>query len=111
MGMYTELVLNAGLTNLTPEVKALLTALVQGWSTSRHSWMLRTGSHYFVPDSTSQFITLDYTSACYLSIRTDLKNYDNDIDLFCDWVAPLRLRWLRRVQALRGGRRSHPAVL
>lgn len=97
--MYTELVLNVSLRDLPKDVEETLDAMMACelpkvcpdhplFKTDRASYMLRTASHYFIPESTSAFIKLEYTSSKYLSVRTDLKNYGSEIELFCDWLAP-----------------------
>lgn len=105
MGMYTELVLNVGLKHDIPaDVLTVLRAMTAGegrdltetpkhplFSTDRWSFMLRSGSFYFVPKSTTELVESfpeDPHPTRHLSVRTDLKNYGNEIDLFVDWLAP-----------------------
>jgi hypothetical protein len=95
MGMYTELVLNVSLTyGVSEEVVETLSRLVEGsdnWSTvpdhaffrtPRFKWALSSGSFYFTPYSTSKF------EKKYLSVRSDIKNYNNEFEHFLDWIAP-----------------------
>jgi len=100
MGMYTELVLNvevrkdAGqdvldcLYNMVnngeqakPPAKDEENAL---FKTDRWRFMLKTGSFYFTPFSTSAYRELQ--GNFYLSIRTDLKNYSGEIEKFLEWL-------------------------
>lgn len=56
--------------------------------TTRWASMLRCDSYYF-DYQTHYSITYDKISAaCYLSGVSNLKNYDNEIDLFLDWIGP-----------------------
>lgn len=107
MGMYTELVMNVELKSSMPDnVLAVIRAMAEGegdtlnrgilpshplFSADRWTYMLRSGSFYFVPTSATilieNFSDTDHPTR-HLSVRTDLKNYDNEIDLFADWIAP-----------------------
>ena len=102
MGMYTELVMNVGLKDDTPQgVIDLLKAMVAGdgftlkppkayeheplFSTDRWRHMLKSCSYYFIPESNSKIIE---ANGRYVSIRCDLKNYDGEIGKFADFIAP-----------------------
>lgn len=103
MGMYTELVLNVTISSDAPEeVVTMLRAMANRdvepgdlprpdhpfFKTGRWSALMAASSHYFIPFALSEMRSLDYTSYHYLSTRSDLKNYDNEIDLFIDWLTP-----------------------
>jgi len=103
MGNYTELVLNVTIKGGTPpDVIDLLRAMANRevdltdlptpdhpfFKTDRWPMLMSCSSHYFIPFSLSKMESPDYVSDHYLSTRSDLKNYDNEIDLFAEWVAP-----------------------
>ena len=103
MGMYTELVLNVGLSDTVPkDVIVILRYMLSRegekptgghdlFSPGRWEWMLRSGSFYFVPEAQSKLIENfpEQESPTYhLSIRCDLKNYSNEIESFLSWIAP-----------------------
>ena len=50
--------------------------------------MLRMDSYYFSADTNSTLRFDDISNAYYLCIRTNLKNYDNEITEFIDWIKP-----------------------
>jgi hypothetical protein len=99
--MYTELVLNLTLKRSTPpEALAVLRHLANQdeepaalpdhpfFKTPRWGMVMQCSSHYFVPFALSKLHTTGYTDEFYLSTRSDLKNYANEIDLFVDWLTP-----------------------
>lgn len=101
MGMYTELVLNLTIkSDAPPEALAVLRQLANGddepkklpdhpfFKCPRWSMVMQCSSHYFVPFSLSKLHSTSYTDDYYLSTRSDLKNYDDEIDLFVDWLRP-----------------------
>ena len=101
MGMYTELVLNIELRdNISGAALAVLCGMVNGadntvpdrshelFDTDRWRWMLRSGSHYFIPEATAKLLSYDYCSAKHLSVRCDLKNSSGEIEAFLEWLAP-----------------------
>lgn len=101
MGMYTELHFNAELKQETPQrVLDTLAAMTRAQSgsfdppddhplfrTSRWRMMLLSDSYYFAGDTSS---TLNYDTANFwtLSVRCNLKNYDDEIGHFIDWIMP-----------------------
>jgi len=99
MGMYTELVLSTRIKN-DPEVVEVLKCMC-GLSEQPatlpdhplfacHRWrMLFTcSSYYFVPRS-MQLFEFDNIGQCWVLItRADLKNYDDEIEKFLDWINP-----------------------
>lgn len=101
MGMYTELVMNVGLKDIDADTARLLRAMIEHngllddlpkpdhplFSTPRWAFMLNSGSFYFVPFGASKFVE-SFPGTQHISIRTDFKNYDDEINLFADWIAP-----------------------
>ena len=101
MGMYTELHLNAELRKDTPAgVVRLLDAMCDGatepapgleipghalFRTIRWPYMLCCASYYFAAQTHSE-VYRDPLGLLYLCIRCNLKNYDNEIELFLDWI-------------------------
>lgn len=105
MGMYTELVMNVSLEDdMDEDVANLLKRMIDCdpintppesvkdhplFATDRWRYMLNTGSFYFVPAGNSKMVEHDQGRKIrHISIRTDLKNYSDEIDLFADFVAP-----------------------
>jgi len=103
--MYTELVMNVSLKDDMPEgVAKLLKAMIDGsdnieplaeyaehqlFATSRWRFMLNTGSFYFVPAGASKLVEHNYGRILrHLTIRTDFKNYENEIEKFADFIGP-----------------------
>lgn len=95
MGMYTELVLKAEVKDDAPEsVKAILGFLFNGedrptvtpehpfFSCERWSMIGRCSSYYHVPWNASAY------REAYIFSRSDLKNYEGEIEKFLDWVRP-----------------------
>jgi hypothetical protein len=102
MGMYTELVVGIALKEDAPlDVIQALRYMVGDstdappplehalFATSRWPLMLRCGSYYFqVPDPVS-VMRYDYIRrAWWLSVRSSFKNYEDEVVLFMDWIAP-----------------------
>ena len=103
MGMYTELVCAFNLRKDVPQnvidILQYMTMTRSGenlnfqlpdhplFSTARWSTMLCCDSFYFPGESHSQ---LEYDSIIgwWMTIRCNLKNYDNEIQKFIDWVRP-----------------------
>lgn len=103
MGMYTELHFNVELKEDTPaEVIELLGKMVKGevsphlnklpshplFAAARWQWMLRSDSYYFNADTNSTLRFDKIPNAYYLCIRCNVKNYDNEIEKFVDWIKP-----------------------
>jgi len=95
MGMHTELVIKADTkTDLPPIVDSVLQHLFNGanepdalpdhafFSCYRWSMVGRCSSYYHVPWADSKY------SEGYIFSRSDLKNYDDEIELFIDWIKP-----------------------
>ncbi len=58
------------------------------FATDRWRWMLRSCSHYFTPMTVFCFERNDIAKSWSLIVRCDLKNYDNEIEKFIDWLSP-----------------------
>lgn len=104
MGMYTEFHFNVELKKDTPlEVLRILRFMTGQESFSseelslpdhylftldRWKYMLRTDSYYF-PAQTFSKLYLDKSfNTYYLNIRCNLKNYNQEIQHFIDWIKP-----------------------
>lgn len=101
MGTYTEFHYNAELRRDIPEdIRAILDFMVGNredepttkpehplFSASRWRFMLRCDSYYFDADTHST-LRDDEQGGAYLCIRCNLKNYDDEIEKFCEWVRP-----------------------
>ena len=101
MGMYTEFHYNTELKEDTPaNVIDLLKFMV--WDTDkepedlpehelflcgRWRFMLQCDSFYF-DAATHSTLCKDRFGGTYLCIRCSLKNYEQEISKFCDWVKP-----------------------
>ena len=101
MGMYTELHFNSALRRDTPaEIIAILEFMTSGkgrppllpnhplFQSERWEYMLHSDSYYFDADTVSTLRFDDIAKSYYLCIRCNLKNYDNEIKKFIDWVIP-----------------------
>lgn len=95
MGMYTELVLKCEVVDDLPEsVKAVLEFLFNGgkepaeipahdfFKCGRWRMIGKCSSYYHTPFALSRF------SDGHIFSRSDLKNYDNEIEKFLAWVRP-----------------------
>lgn len=102
MWMYTELIFWATLKKDTPpeviEVlqnmigeKETITKFPFAWE--RASYMLRCSSYYF---GTNQHASLEFNdigNQYKISTRSNLKNYDSEIENFLDWIKPYIEQW------------------
>ena len=101
MGMYTELHFNSELKQDTPEsvIKILEFMLGNGeepaelpnhelFDTTRWRGMLKGDSYYFDADTHSTLRFDDISKSYYLCVRCNVKNYDDEIEKFIDWVMP-----------------------
>lgn len=102
MGMYTEFHFNAELKQNVPlEVVAVLRFMLSNakeyvgdlpdsplFETDRWRWMLQMSSYYFPADTGSTLRFDSISKSYFLSIRCNLKNYDNEIDKFVEWITP-----------------------
>ena len=95
MGMYTELLLKCGIVpNLNTNVKDVLEFLFnrgkepntlpkhEFFTLSRWTLIGRCSSCYHIPSP------VNYYNENVLFSRSDIKNYEDEIDLFLDWVNP-----------------------
>jgi hypothetical protein len=102
MGMYTELHFNASLLRSVPkEVINVLQYMIDGdilesietpdhplFEADRWGIMLRCDSYYFDADTHSTLRFDEIHNGYYLCIRSNLKNYDGEIEKFIDWIHP-----------------------
>lgn len=104
MGMYTELHFNSELRESIPastlnilkymvdgECESIMTELIPChplFNTERWRFMLNCDSYYFDADTHSTLRFDEVSKTFYLCIRTNLKNYDNEIEHFIDWIMP-----------------------
>lgn len=95
MGMYTELVIKCDLIDDLPDkvVEVLNFLFLEGdepqnlpdhdfFSLENWSSIGRCSSYYHIP------ATLNFFDGEYLFSRSDLKNYEYEIDRFIDWISP-----------------------
>jgi len=96
MGMFTELVLKCDVRpNISDEVKSVLNFLFNDrtkipevlpdhpfFGLPRWSLIGSSSSYHHIPWSDSKY------SEHYLFSRSDLKNYDSEIEQFIDWFSP-----------------------
>lgn len=108
MGMYTELVCAFELDSQLPQQVINILSYMVGetdddildeygipdhplFKTNRWDFMLTSDSYYF-DGVTNSGLTIDYLikdkPMYYLSIRCNLKNYDDEIEKFIDWIKP-----------------------
>lgn len=96
MGMYTELIFGARLKKQTPQtIIDALTELVDGSYDGVNGVInlgrnpLRGGSYYFGVCAPVSKIWMDEITGQYvISTRGNIKNYDNDIEIFLEWIKP-----------------------
>ncbi len=105
MGMYTELVFGARLRSDIPKkVEKVLKYLVSErmnvpeellgiehpfFQSERWQWIFKGGSYYFGIHRPHSIFEWDDISKSYsLSTRSSIKNYDNEIEKFLDWIKP-----------------------
>lgn len=99
MGMYTELVVSAEIKPIEEIIDTL--KVMAGLSdkfvklpehplfkTSRWRCLFNSSSHYFVPRSVCLLEYDDISASWILIVRSDLKNYEHEIELFIDWIRP-----------------------
>lgn len=101
MGMYTELHYNTALkvdvpNNVLDVLRYMLGETEEKpeipehdlFNTTRWPNMLRSDSYYFDGDTHSTLRHDDNTDTHYLCVRCNLKNYDDEIFLFVNWIRP-----------------------
>lgn len=105
MGMYTEIVVSTRLKSLPPLVFDALNAMCGKGSldedqekrlAEQHAlfkaprWraLFTCSSYYFVPKAMCLLEFEEIGKSWCLIVRADLKNYDNEIELFFDFIRP-----------------------
>ena len=102
MGMYTELNIGVAFKEDTPSsvINILKHMLNEDepdyyeltdhplFKTARWNLMLVCDSYYFDGQTDSSLIYDDISNQYYLNVRCNLKNYDNEIDKFMDFIQP-----------------------
>lgn len=99
MGMYTELIFGAKLKKETPEqvINALMFIIGDvkekpkdfPFSDGRIEWMLCGSSYYFgISESVNKMWFDDITKSYHISSRCNIKNYENEIEDFLEWIKP-----------------------
>ena len=101
MGMYTELVLKCEISADSPQsVKAIIKHMFAGgdepgeipehdfFKCDRWKCVGAMSSFYHHPAVVNSVPEFDYTDSFYVFSRSDLKNYDDEISKFVDWVTP-----------------------
>lgn len=102
MGMYTALHYNSELNKDTPQPVIDILKFMVGdvedepkklpkhplFETERWRFMLRMDSYYFDEDTHSTLRYDKIGESYYLNIRSNLKNYDSEIEKFIDWIMP-----------------------
>ena len=102
MGMYTELIFGAALKESTPDnVINIIKKMVDRnlnidvelpnhvfFNTKWGSSIMRMTSYYFPGTHSPTFWKDDISKLWYLHFRSNIKNYDNEIDKFLDWIKP-----------------------
>lgn len=101
MGMYTELFVKVALKEDTPEsIINIIQYLVGGveltadvgehllFTKPRWEFVLCSASYYHQPFTTTNFKYDDIAKQWYLCSRSDLKDYDGEIEAFFDWLSP-----------------------
>ena len=100
MGNYTELVLGVELTSEPTVIDTLKRMLDNNaknkvvtinhplFSTTRWAYMLLGDSYYFDGQTDSKLVYDTTSKSYYLNVRCNLKNYDDEIGKFLDWLCP-----------------------
>ena len=101
MGMYTEIIFGAGLKKDTPKnVIGVLQRMIDGedlvdnlpdheFFKSQRTWLIRSGGSYYFPGCIEpKFWFDDISKNWFLHFRTNIKNYDSEIEKFLDWIKP-----------------------
>lgn len=101
MGMYTELVLKCRIKESAPDsVKAVINHLFCGaddpetlpahpfFGLTRWNCIGGMSSFYHHPAVVNSVPKFDFTDSNYIFSRSDIKNYDGEIESFIDWIKP-----------------------
>lgn len=101
MGMYTELVLKCRIKENSPDsVKAVINHLFCSadapetlpehpfFGLTRWHCIGGMSSFYHHPEVVNSVPKFDFTDSNYIFSRSDIKNYDGEIEAFIDWIKP-----------------------
>lgn len=91
MGMYTELIFGCSLKEDTPnEVIERLDRMINDPDFfSDFNFIFRGGSYYFGVNKPVSSLRKDYISGQWvISTRSNIKNYNNEIERFLYWIKP-----------------------
>ncbi len=104
MGMYTELVCAFKLKQETPkDIIDILRFMARHedieeyelnipddefFKCARWKWLFTSDSYYFSGDTHSTVRYDDISKSYYVTIRSNLKNYDDEIHKFLKWIKP-----------------------
>lgn len=99
MGMYTELIFGATLKKDTPnEVIEALKYMIGETKEKpvnfplpdgRCEWLFQGGSYYFaINNSVTKMWLDDIDKQWHISTRSNIKNYENEIETFLEWIKP-----------------------
>jgi hypothetical protein len=99
MGMYTELIFGAELKKDTPnEVIEALKYMLGETETKpinfplpdgRCEWLFQGSSYYFaINNSVNKMWFDDIDKRWHLSTRSNIKNYESEIETFLEWIKP-----------------------
>ncbi|MGG3397624.1 hypothetical protein ABER78_12085 [Bacillus velezensis] len=103
MGMYTELVCAFELIKETPSCIVEILEFMTGQRDeqpnelpehklflegNRWRFMLQSDSYYFDGKTHSEIVRDTLVDGYYATIRCNLKNYNNEIENFIDWISP-----------------------
>jgi hypothetical protein len=100
MGMYTEIVISTNLVDNPETIKILKYMIGQTeeqpkelpdhplFKTERWPIMLRCSSYYHVPRNISLLELDDINKEWSFIVRSDFKNYQDEVNKFFDWIKP-----------------------
>lgn len=102
MGMYTKLSVDIRFRENLPEEVITALNIMSGnnyyvsqalpehdlFKTPRWDFMLLCSSYYHTPFSLNKFTKDEISKTYYLTSSSDFKNYNGEIDLFFDFIAP-----------------------
>lgn len=103
MGMYTEFVFASELKrDLPSEVEQVLKTMTEGYGfdelsiipdqdffkCDRWTMLFTCDSYYFDGKTSTSFEYDNISKSYYLTVRSNLKNYDSEIEKFLQWIKP-----------------------
>ena len=101
MGMYTEIIFGAGFKkNLPEQVVSTLAELAKGndlienipdhpFFRAERTWLMTSGGSYYFPGTAQpKFWFDDIAHQWFLQFRSNIKNYNQEIEKFLDWIKP-----------------------